>query len=329
MITNWLSAVNTNDISSYFDKTYQKGQNFPEIKNSKIALLSSNISFANAVRSSFSSLYNHFETEIIDIGNLVNSNPSAVYQVLSELQEGHILPIILGVKNSEFQELCKSMVMEGKLSNAAFISNHISLAPKEFNIDNIGFQRHLTPKHHHLENAEQNSSGLSLGTLRRNQKIVEPILREANYIHFDMACIRRSDTPAISSSLPTGLYAEEACQLMRYSGEGSRLRFVSINCHDLQEDNTIESMLVAEMLWYLHEGVESRWTDHPTISNDFQEFIVELDSIDHSLFFYQSNKSGKWWLKAHSDSNNYISCAFEEYQKTAYNEIPDRLLKLL
>jgi len=88
-------------------------------------------------------------------------------------------------------------------------------------------------------------------------------------------------------------------------------------------------MVVAELLWYLHEGVEVRAKDHPALSKDFKEYIIELNEVDHSLTFAQSNKSGKWWMKLDNDSNNYVSCAYEEYRQTIENEIPERLLKLL
>ena len=171
--------------------------------------------------------------------------------------------------------------------------------------------------------------GLSLGTLRVNKRILEPILREVNYLHFDLAALRYADCQGKSGILPTGLYAEEACQIMRYVGEGLKLKLISIDTSGLDEACAIEASLVAELIWYLHEGMEQKSIDHPALSSDFKEFVIEMNEIDHSLIFLQSNKSGKWWLQKEKSSHQYISCAYEEYEQTINNDLPDRLLKLL
>jgi len=221
------------------------------------------------------------------------------------------------------------MVLEKKLTTAAHISNSALLPCEEYTIDNIGYQRHLLPKYLLDEINDSSTPGLSLGTLRANQKILEPILREVNYLHFDLAALRKADCPDKPNSIPTGLYAEEACQIMRYIGEGLRLKLVSFDTTGLGAESESAAMLTAELIWYMHEGIEMRAKDHPAISRDFKEFVIEMNEVDHSLIFLQSTKSGKWWLKKEKNSNAYISCAYEEYEQSINNELPDRLLKLL
>ena len=116
---------------------------------------------------------------------------------------------------------------------------------------------------------------------------------------------------------------------MRYIGEGSRLRMVSIDTSGLNESSHTEAMMTAELLWYLHEGLDIKTLDHPSFSQDFKEFIIELNEVDHSLTFLQSNKSGKWWLQKEGGTKEFISCAYEEYEEAINHEIPDRLLKLM
>ena len=329
MLSNWLSPISATQCNNYFDDKFSCQGNFPNLKDAKIVVFSREHKFSEAVRISFEKFYNHFDAKIVDIGNLNSLNATSNYQVISELQDGYILPVLIGVDVDSFKEFCQAMLLEGKLNNCAFISNMVSMPNESFNISNIGFQRHCIPKFRFHEVMESNTPGLSLGSLRSSQNILEPILRESNYVHFDLASLRKSDCPAFEKSLPTGLYAEEACQIMRYAGEGLRLKLVTIDTDGLDDTSFSETSLVAELIWYLHEGVDKLAKDHPSYSKDFKEYIIELNEIDHSLIFAQSLKSGKWWLKTDNDSNTYISCAYEEYQQTIENEIPERLLKLI
>ncbi len=329
MLSNWLSPISSEQCNNYFTDQYSCQGNFPDLTAAKIVVFSRDHKFSSVVRSTLDKLHNHFDTTIVDIGNLTSSNASTIYQVISELQDGFILPVLIGVDLDCFKEFCQAMHLEQRLNNCAFISNGISLSPEMYNVENIGYQRHVIPKFQFQEVIASNNPGLSLGALRGNQRIIEPILRECNYLHFDLAAIRKSDCPNVNNALPTGLHSEEACQIMRYVGEGLRLKLITLDTSGLDENSNIEGLMVAELLWYLHEGVELRPKDHPAFSDDFKEYIIELNEVDHSLIFTQSNKSGKWWLKLENESNRYVSCAYEEYQQTIENEIPDRLLKLL
>lgn len=329
MLNNWLTPVSEDNISSYFTSSYHSINDFPNLEETKIAIFTKDQNFGNLLRSKMSNLFNHFNSIFIDIGSLNVSNNSSIYQVISELQDGYIIPVLVGVNQNTFLEFCKAMSLEKKIDIVAQVSNGAIISPDAYTIENIAYQRHLIPKYILEEINDSATPGLSLGALRTNKKILEPILREVNYLHFDLAALRYSDCPSKSNTLPTGLYAEEACQIMRYIGEGLRLKLVSFDTCDLTIDSEIEAMLIAEMIWYLHEGIEMKSIDHPTLSTDFKEFVIELNDIDHSLIFLQSNKSGKWWLQKEKSSNKYISCAYEEYQQSINNDIPDRLLKLL
>ena len=329
MLNNWLTPVANKNTSSYFTSIFHSYKNFPNLEGAKIVVFAKNSEFCDLVRNKMGLLFNHFNTTIVDIGNLNTSNNTSIYQVISELQDGYIIPILIGINQSSFLDFCKAMYLDNKLSTVAHISNTALISPESYSINNIGYQRHLVPKYILDEINDSPVSGLSLGALRANQKILEPILREVNYLHFDLAAIRRAECPSKLNSLPTGLYTEEACQILRYTGEGLRLKLISIDTTNLGNEADFEAMLVAELIWYLHEGIDTKTIDHPTLSSDFKEFVIEMNEIDHSLVFLQSNKSGKWWLKKEMHSNSYISCAYEEYEQSINFEIPDRLLKLL
>lgn len=329
MLNNWLAPVSNENNSSYFSDIFHSKNNFPNLEGSKIVVFTKNDAFSNLVRNKMDLFHNHFKTTIVDIGSLNTDNNSSIYQVISELQDGYITPVLLGVDQVAFQDFCKAMYLEKKLHTAAFVSNTALVAAEDYAIENIGYQRHFVPKYILDEVNDSPTPGLSLGTMRANQRILEPILREVNYLHFDLAAVRFSDCPQKTNSISTGLFAEEACQIMRYTGEGIRLKLVTMDTSGLDSGSHLAATLVAELIWYLHEGIELRSIDHPALSNEFKEFIIELNEVDHSLIFLQSTKSGKWWLKKENNSNIYISCAYEEYEQSINQELPDRLLKLL
>jgi len=329
MLNNWLAPVMNENISAYFTSVFHSKEKFPNLEGAKIVVFTKNHDFSNLFRSKMNLLFNHFKTTIVDIGTLNTNNNSSIYQVISELQDGYIVPVLLGIDQQSFVDFCKAMSLENKLEITAHISNTAICSAENYSVENIGYQRHLTPKYILEEIQDSLTPGLSLGMMRNNKKVVEPILREVNYLHFDLASIRTSDCPTKKNSIPTGLYAEEACQIMRYIGEGLRLKLITFDTSGLGKESTNEAMLLAEMLWYLHEGIDMRPEFHPAISADFKEFVIELNEVDHSLIFLQCNRSGKWWLKKEKDSNTYISCAYEEYEQSIKSEIPERLLKLL
>jgi hypothetical protein len=329
MLNNWLTPVSDKNVSSYFSKTFHSKKDFPNLEDAKIAIFTTDHEFGDLLRKKLNLLYNHFSTLIVDIGTLNVNNNSSIYQVISELQDGFIIPVLVGVDQNSFLEFCKAMSLENKLEIAAHVSNGAIIPQDGFAIENLAYQRHMIPKFMIEEINDSLTPGLSLGALRANKKILEPILREVNYLHFDLAAFKHSDCPTKLNVLPTGLYAEEACQIMRYIGEGLRLKLITFDTCDLRSESEVEAMLIAELIWYLHEGIELKSIDHPTLSEDFKEFVIEMNEIDHSLIFLQSNKSGKWWLQKEKSSNKYISCAYEEYEQSINNDIPDRLLKLL
>jgi len=329
MLSNWLSPIADSEISSFFNQYYDEKENFPDLTAAKVVVFSRAKPFTLQVRRALDKLHNHFDITIYDIGNLSSGNISGVYQILSELQDGRIIPILIGVNRDEFIEICNSLLAESKIPIASFISNKISLQSSKFIVNHLSYQRHLLPLHEVEDLISSDFPGLSLGGLRTSQKILEPILRESNYLHFDLAAIRKSDISGIDLAIPTGLYAEEACQIMRYAGESPILNLVTIDIHDLNDTHSNEAMLVAEMIWYLCEGINIKSMDHPTNGGDFKKYIIEMNEVDHSLEFYQSQISGKWWFKTGNQKAKFISCAYEEYEETLNKELPERLLKLL
>jgi len=329
MLSNWLIPSKTTTENSFFTSTFSCQGNFPDLSAAKVVVFSVDDEFSEKVRESISKLHNHFSVEIVDIGILSVENISTIYQVISELQDGIILPVFLGVTKDDFWNLCQSMDKEQKINYATFVSNTICLSANNYDINNIGFQRHYISKENYIEIATSSNAHLSLGSLRQQKELIEPLMRDSNYIHFDLAAIRKSDCPNIKKALPTGITSEEACQLMRYAGESMRCKLITIDTQSSNKNSETEAMLVAEMIWYMIEGHEAKPSEHPAISDNFNKYIVEMSNMDFSLEFFQSTNSGKWWFRSHQNEKMYVSCSLKEYESARQDEIPDRILNYL
>ena len=92
MLSNWLSPLTSDQCNNYFTDEFSCQGNFPDLTNTKVVVFSREHKFSAIVRSALGKLYNHFETTIVDIGTINSANASTIYQVISELQDGYILP---------------------------------------------------------------------------------------------------------------------------------------------------------------------------------------------------------------------------------------------
>lgn len=179
----------------------------------------------------------------------------------------------------------------------------------------IGFQRHLKHAYSYTPN------DISLGNLRLSPYMVEPTLRDLQEITIHLSVIRKSDAP-YEDGFPTGLNANEACQIMRYLGEAPNLKQIQIVC------NKESYQLIGTMLWYYYEGQKHCIKTNPYDSpDDFETYIVALNK-DLDVTFYKHKASNKWWY-ADLKGQNLFPCSAVDYDNVI-NSIPsDTILQNL
>jgi len=318
---------------------------FPSLKNVKVAIIGID-STANNVRKAFYQLSWRFENmEIIDLGNLVSTGDPkqqefALSESLAELISANIITVLMGGENPylfgqfnayrnlsdsiEIVNVCSGMNLE----TGSELHKIISQKPSNlFNIDFVGTQAY---------NISSNTSKLleqnyfenhRLGNIRANIEEVEPLLRSAHALMFDLKSVRQSDAPDINNFSPNGLYAEEAVKIARYAGLSNTLNSASF--YGLtQTDNSVTELLLAQMMWYFIEGATTRFYDHP-VKNDpaFLIYRNKLESTGHEITFYKSRKSNRWWLEIPHPYENktfFIGCSYTDYQLVCNGEMPDR-----
>lgn len=172
-----------------------------------------------------------------------------------------------------------------------------------------------------------------LGHLRQNLTEMEPVIREADMLSFDISAIKSSDAPGAFSSIPFGLTGEEACQICWYAGINEKLSSAGFYGYDYTTDDASQktAFVIATMVWYFIEGFYHRKDESNFRGHDYLKYVVYMPAEPATLCFYKSKLSDKWWMevpypagKFMYDRNLIVPCSFSDYQMAQKGEIPDR-----
>ncbi len=295
---------------------------------------------------------------IIDLGNLkTGPKPEDSYYglqtVVSELLSGGIVPVVIGGGQDltigmilAFEKLNRVINLVSidsridlnskikKLSSETYLQNILNQKTRFlFNYTNIGHQVCFTDRDdlELLKNLYYET--VRLGEARLDLKQMEPVLRDADMVSFDICAIKNSDAPGHYHPSPNGFYSEEACQLSRYCGLSDQLSVFFISEVNPEHDvNALTAHLAAEIIWYFIDGFMQRRSEKPDTSENFTKFIVAIDSIIQDLVFYKSEQSNRWWIEiprlpGKKGKPFLISCSYEDYLMAGRQEIPDRWWK--
>lgn len=344
---------------------------FPDLTGIQIALIGvkedrksiNNVGCSDAPNQVRKHLYKLFQPAIpisvVDLGNInagftIEDTYFALSAAVKELVKNNIVPIIIGggqdltYANYKAYEELEQVVnivsidskfdlgeMNQELDSQSYLSKIILHKPNYlFNYSNIGYQTYFVDK-----NAVELMSKLffdthRLGYVRSNMEEVEPIVRNADIVSFDISCIRYSDAPGNANATPNGFHGEEACQIARYAGMSDKLSsigFYELNPSADKDGQTAH--LVAQMIWYFLEGFSNRKKDFPIGSRgDFTKYRVFIQNNKYEIVFYKSPKSDRWWMdvpyppnkKIKYERHHLVPCSYQDYQTACKEDMPDK-----
>ncbi len=304
-----------------------------------------------------------YKSRIVDLGNIrPGENTSdtyfAVKTVIADLLKKKVTPIIIGGSQDITFANYQAYEMLGQIINIVTVDPRFDVGQKEtepitnknflnailtskpnylFNYANIGYQTFFVDQDA-IELMERlYFDAYRLGYVRSNMEEVEPIVRNADLLSFDMSAIRQADAPAHAQASPMGFYGEEACQIVRYAGLSDKLS--SIGFYELNPafDNGEHSAhLVAQMIWYFIDGYYQRKQDYPdknvNETDGFIKYVVSIREFQNKINFYKSKKSDRWWmevpcpprLQEKYDRQFLVPCSYKDYQEACQNEIPEK-----
>lgn len=300
---------------------------------------------------------------VIDLGNL---NPGVdleeTYGRLKEVCEflirKSILPVIIGgAHNLDYGQF---MAYEGLeklitvLNVDAFLDMEESESPENTHIHDMlvhepNYLFHYSHLAYQSYLIEKTSIGVlerlyfetyRIGHLRELLKDMEPIIREADMLSFDISAIRSSDAPGSNNAQPFGLTGEEACQICWYAGQNEKLSSAGFYEYDPSlDDNTHKTAsVIATMVWYFLEGVNHRKGESSHNTENYLKYVVELHGgLPASIVFFKSNMSERWWMEIPLEDksattfgrNSLAPCSYSDYETAIKGEVPDRYVSML
>ena len=348
-------------------RVYSEEEGFPDLENVQIAIFGvqedrnsegnygcgKNLHF---IRTKLYQLFpGNWQTEIADLGNVLKGNSVtdtyyAVSEIISDLLKKNIIPIIIGggqdityINYRAYDSLEQTVNvtavdsrfdlgdLDSELTSQSYLSKIIMQEPSNlFNYSNVGYQTYFNS-----QEEIQLLDNLFFDTYRlgkaKELENIEPAFRNADIVSIDIGAVRQSEAPANNNASPNGFYGEEICAISRYAGISDKVSSFGIYEYNSQYDNNHQTAnLIAQMIWYFIEGVNSRVKDYPFSGKEnYQKFTVILED-DDPLVFYKSNKTGRWWIEINilSDNKNkrhaLVPCTYKDYQEATKQIMPER-----
>lgn len=368
-----LSQLDTTSPRSWFRGAQIHGETFPDTDSCKIWLVGvkddRGTDYMNgasqgpdAIRAELYRLINHQEhLSVADLGNIeagesINDTHYALCELTKEALEKKKVLIVLGgsidlayAQYRAYEKHSRTMrvvSVDSRIELSApahneeavpYLGNIILHEPNYlFNICHLGYQSYFCEEESVATFNRMNFDAMRLGNLRKNIEEAEPLFRDADIGIFNLSAIRLPDAPAQENGSPNGIGGDEACQLARYAGISNELSsfglFGLIPHLDRQQQT---AKLIAQMLWYFVDGVQSRKYDYPAAeSSDFQTYRITFNNSSHEVVFFKSLKSDRWWMevpypveKSAKKGSYLVPCSYKDYETACNDEVPDRWLK--
>ncbi len=300
---------------------------------------------------------------IVDLGNLnighdLNETYVRVSEVCRILLESNVLPILIGgTHDLDYGQYCGYETLE-KLVSFLNVDAFLDLEDHErspenrkhihkillhepnylFSYTHLAYQSYLIDPLSVSVLEKLYFEAFRIGQLRTNIQEIEPAIRNADLLSFDVTSIRSSDAPGNANAQPFGLTGEEACQICWYAGQNEKLSsigFYEYNPRWDDEHNKTAS-IIATMIWYFVEGYYYRKNEQNFRSNDFLKYTVSMPVEPETLSFYKSKFSEKWWMEVPNVAgkekyarNSIVPCSYSDYQTAVKGEVPERYINTL
>ena len=294
--------------------------------------------------------------ETADLGNLrsgetVEDTYLRIKEVCEMLMQLNILPLIIGGTQDLDYGQFLSYENTGKLISMLNVDAFIDMAGNKedmskhhihrilvyqpniiFNYSHLAYQTYLNDQEVINVLEKLHFEAYRVGRIRENMIDMEPVVRDADMLSFDVSAIRQTDAPGNHNSQPFGLSGEEACMLCWYAGLSTKL--TSIGFYEYNPEADVKGQtagVVATMIWYFMEGFYTRKEDIDVSGPQYTKYLVSVDSGQGKLIFYKNTYTEKWWMevpypeeKAKLARNSIVPCGYNDYLMATKGEVPDR-----
>jgi len=292
--------------------------------------------------------------KIVDLGDLLpgitlEDTYLRIKEIVESLISQNILPIIIG--GSHDLDYGQFLAYENldQAINLVTIDSHIDMSeelgvlPHQqhlqrillhepnylFSLSQIAYQSYFVEQEVAVVLEKLHFETVRLGLVHTNIQEVEPVVRHADLISFDIRAIKHPDAPGYEPANPFGLTGEEACQLCWDAGLNDSLSSFGIYEYNPALDvRQVTATTIAVMLWYFVEGFYHRKNETDFTSNKFLKYAIGFHDNPNKMVFYKSKVSDKWWMEVEplrpEKQTKIIPCSYEDYLLAAKGEIPNR-----
>jgi formiminoglutamase len=303
-----------------------------------------------------------FESRIIDLGNIMAGAALAdtyiaLKMVIAELIRLSIIPIIIGggqdltyaqyMAYESLEQKVDLVVVDNKFDLDDDLAEPGNIATRSdaylnriflhqpnylFNFSNVGYQTYFVNQESLKVMNKLYFDVHRLGEFTNDISSVEPVMRNANMVSFDLSAIRSSDAAANGNASPNGFYGEQACKISHYAGLNDKLTSIGFYEFNPAFDNSSQTaMLLAQMVWYFVDGYYNRKKDFPL--NPKSQYLIYRASLTDGtgeMLFVKSKKSDRWWMQVPYPSGvsknerfHLVPCRYEDYTMAVNGEMPD------
>ncbi|MEQ8628252.1 formimidoylglutamase [Ekhidna sp.] len=355
------------DATSFQSSIYINRHKMPDHEGMDMALIGlceyrgenekADVKSADEVRKQLYGLKKGFgDYGIIDLGNFRNGPTLEdtylrLKEVCGYLMEKDIVPILFGGSHDldlgqyYGYESAEKLVSVLNIDNSMDFDDdqspakgHVGTILKHspnylFSYYHLAYQSYLTDQKS-IELVERLSfEAVRLGVVKENIKEIEPIVRDADMLSFDMSALQAFYAPAASNAKVYGLTGEEACQLTWYAGQNEKMSSIGLYNYDASQDSKDRktAFVMSTMIWYFVEGYYHRKGDKNFKSNDYLMYEVHLGGEPETIRFYKSKLSERWWMEVPNpeaeglfNRNRMIACNYSDYDLALKGELPDR-----
>ncbi len=317
---------------------------FPDVSQVDVAIIGLGKN-ADLVRKQF---YNYSHKlngiELADFGNLKHTGTekninAGLAECLLTLKENNIIPIIIGeqhnyaqglMKGIDFKSIDYALVSPFLNYNETDLGYLLNSKKRLFHASYLGFQSYLTTNDSMQQVADAFTECVRLGTLRADMAQSEPLLRQADIFDFDLSAIKYSEFQSAVQPMPNGLFNHEACALCRYAGISNNINYYLLRNFTLTENSVIDASQIAQMIWYICDGIDNRFNDFPVMNHrNFKVYKCHAPSgVD--MVFLHSNLTGRWWLQIPEKNGGkktapkFIGCNESDFEIAREGDVPEK-----
>ena len=367
--------ANISSPTSFYKSIRLFGEKMPDYKDAHMAIIGikeergnlENVGAAQAPDEVRKKLYNlkrgSGAYRIVDLGNLnIGHDLSETYVRVSEvcriLLESNVLPILIGgTHDLDYGQYGGYETLE-KLVSFLNVDAFLDLEDQErspenrkhihkillhepnylFSYTHLAYQSYLIDPMSVSVLEKLYFEAFRIGKLRTNIQEIEPAIRNADLLSFDITAIRSSDAQGNANAQPFGLTGEEACQICWYAGQNEKLSSIGVYEYNPRwdDEHNKTASIIATMIWYFVEGYYYRKNEQNFRSNDFLKYTVSMPVEPETLSFYKSKFSEKWWLEVPYPGgkekylrNSIVPCSYSDYQAALKGEVPERYINTL